>query len=115
MAGDTDGERDIYLHRLRARTAAPDPTPTPTPTATGARPPRRPAPRPRPAVTLRGEAAFARGTANDLYLACTTLDLYLVDVLPAGQRVAVTGAADLRLAGQTVQILLDGKRVGQRR
>ena len=63
-------------------------------------------------MTLRGEAAFARGTANDLYLACTTLDLYLIDVLPAGGRVAVSGAADLRLAGQTAQILLDGKPVG---
>ena len=64
-------------------------------------------------MTLRGEAAFARGTANDLYLACTTLDLFLVDVLPAGRRVAVTGAADLRLAGQTAEILLDGRRVGR--
>ena len=63
-------------------------------------------------MTVRGDAAFARGTANDLYLACTTLDLYLVDVLPAGKRVAVTGAADLRLAGQTAQILLDGKPSG---
>ena len=34
-------------------------------------------------------------------------------MLPAGRRVAVTGAADLRLAGRTVEILLDGSRVGR--
>ncbi len=64
-------------------------------------------------VTVRGEAAFTNGTANDLYLACTKLDLLLVDVLPAARgTVWVTGAADLRLKGQTVDILLDGRRVG---
>ena len=56
-----------------------------------------------------------QGTANDLYLACTTLDLFLVDVLPAGRKVAVTGAADLRLAGRTADILLDGRKVGTAR
>lgn len=62
--------------------------------------------------TVRGDLAFTQGTANDLYLACTKLDLLLIDVLPAGSRtVSVTGAADLRLAGQTAEILLDGKRV----
>lgn len=63
-------------------------------------------------TTVRGAEAFTKGTANDLYLACTKLDLYLVDVLPAGAKVAVTGAADLRLAGKTADILLDGVRVG---
>ena len=67
---------------------------------------------PREPATIRGDEAFVTGTANDLYLACTTLDVYLVDVLPAGRKVAVTGAADLRLRGRTVAILLDGKRVG---
>ncbi len=115
VSGDTDGQLDVYSHRYVPRTGGggPTPTPTPTPTATPADPgPPLPPPPPRAKVTLRGEAAFARGTANDLYLACTTLDLYLIDVLPAGKRVAVTGAADLRLAGQTAQILLDGKPVG---
>ena len=115
VSGDTDGQLDVYSHRYVPRTGGggPTPTPTPTPTATPADPgPALPPPPPRAKVTLRGEAAFARGTANDLYLACTTLDLYLIDVLPAGKRVAVTGAADLRLAGQTAQILLDGKPVG---
>jgi hypothetical protein len=65
---------------------------------------------------VRGDAAFTEGTSNDLYLACTKLDLLLIDVLPAGGRkVSVTGTADLRLAGQTAQILLDGKRVGSAR
>ncbi len=63
-------------------------------------------------TTIRGTEAFTKGTANDLYLACTKLDLYLVDVLPAGSKVAVTGAADLRLKGRRVDILLDGRRVG---
>ena len=110
VSSDTDGQLDVYLHRY-VPGAGPPPTPTPTPSPTaapgGSGPPAVPA-----KVTLRGAAAFARGTANDLYLACTTLDLYLVDVLPAGRRVAVTGAADLRLAGRTADILLDGKRVG---
>lgn len=65
-------------------------------------------------TTIRGDEAFTRGTANDLYLACTKLDLYLVDVLPAGRtKVSVTGAADLRLRGRTLEILLDGRRVGR--
>ena len=63
--------------------------------------------------TVRGDVAFSQGTSNDLYLACTKLDLLLIDVLPAGAgKVSVTGSADLRLAGQTTTILLDGKRVG---
>ena len=112
VSADTDGQLDIYAHRYVPR-AGGGSTPTPTPSATATPAPAPPAPpAARPAATLRGEAAFVRGTANDLYLACTTLDLYLVDVLPAGRRVAVTGAADLRLAGQTAQILLDGKPVG---
>jgi hypothetical protein len=74
----------------------PAPVPTPTP----------------PRATIRGDQAFVLGTANDLYLACTKLDLYLIDVLPAGKQVSVTGAADLRLAGQTVDLLLDGRKVG---
>ena len=66
--------------------------------------------------TVRGDAAFAQGTANDLYLACTTLDVVLIDVLPAGRRrVSVTGTADLRLAGRTAGILLGGRRVGSAR
>jgi Tol biopolymer transport system component len=112
VADDTDGQNDVYLHRLGPGGTTPTPTPTPAPPAA----PGGPAPAPpatSAAVTLRGAAAFARGTANDLYLACTTLDLYLVDVLPAGRRVSVTGAADLRLAGQTADILLDGRRVGR--
>jgi hypothetical protein len=63
--------------------------------------------------TVRGDVAFSQGSSNDLYLACTKLDLLLIDVLPAGPRkVSVTGTADLRLSGQTAEILLDGKRVG---
>jgi Tol biopolymer transport system component len=113
VSGDTDGDLDIYLHRyVPGSGGGPTPTPTPTATPAGGGPPPPALPAPPAAVTVRGDAAFARGTANDLYLACTTLDLYLVDVLPAGKRVAVTGAADLRLAGQTAQILLDGKPVG---
>jgi hypothetical protein len=73
-------------------------------------------PVPAPAVadqTVRGEQAFSQGTSNDLYLACTKLDLLLIDVLPAGpSKVSVTGTADLRLAGATAEILLDGRRVG---
>ena len=112
VADDTDNQFDLYLHRMGSGTTpTPTATPSPTPTATGTAPPPAP-PAPPARATLRGDAAFVQGTANDLYLACTTLDLYLVDVLPAGRRVAVTGAADLRLAGQTVQILLDGKPVG---
>ena len=88
-----------------------------TPTA----PPQTPAPPSGPPAsppadtnteTVRGPEAFTQGTSNDLYLACTRLDLQLIDVLPAGRRVSVTGTADVRLAGQTVEILLDGKRVG---
>ena len=110
VADDTDGQSDVYLHRLGPGT---NPTPSPTPSATAAPPAAPASPSAPPArATLRGDAAFARGTANDLYLACTTLDLYLVDVLPARGRVLVTGAADLRLAGRTAEILLDGKRVG---
>ena len=105
VSSDTDNQLDLYLRRAGGG-AGPAPTPTPAPGG-GAPPPATPAP-----TTLRGGAAFERGTANDLYLACTTLDLYLVDVLPAGRRVAVTGAADLRLAGRTAEIVLDGKRVG---
>jgi Tol biopolymer transport system component len=113
VSGDTDGELDIYLHRyVPGSGGGPTPTPTPTATPAGGGPPPPALPAPPAAVTVRGDAAFARGTANDLYLACTTLDLYLIDVLPAGKRVAVTGAADLRLAGQTAQILLDGRPVG---
>ena len=64
--------------------------------------------------TVRGDVAFTQGASNDLYLACTKLDLLLIDVLPAGRRtVSVTGTADLRLAGETADILLDGKRVGR--
>lgn len=64
--------------------------------------------------TIRGAAAFTDGTPNDVYMACTKLDLWLVDVLPAGStRVSVVGAADLRLKGRTADILLDGKRVGR--
>jgi hypothetical protein len=70
--------------------------------------------------TIRGDAAFTEGTANDLYLACTRLDLWLIDVLPrGGRRVHVSGAADLRLVGRTVEILIGqrapGKRVGRAR
>jgi hypothetical protein len=88
-------------------------------------PPPPPAPKPTPPPvasprtgsvdqTVRGDAAFTQGASNDLYLACTKLDLLLIDVLPAGRRtVSVTGTADLRLAGETADILLDGKRVGR--
>jgi Tol biopolymer transport system component len=105
---DTDNQNDLYLRGLGGSS---NPPPTPPPVGGGGGPAPAP-PATLPKATLRGDAAFVRGTANDLYLACTTLDLYLIDVLPAGRRVAVTGAADLRLVGQTVQILLDGKRVG---
>ena len=68
---------------------------------------------PPPAQTIRGDRAFSDGSPNDLYLACTKLDLYLVDVLPAANgKVGVSGAADLRLAGRTVEILRDGQPVG---
>ena len=70
--------------------------------------------------TIRGTPAFTQGTANDLYLACTRLDLLLVDVLPRGRnRIFISGAADLRLVGRTVQIFLGqrgpGVRVGTTR
>jgi fibronectin-binding autotransporter adhesin len=75
--------------------------------STASPPPAKPAEQ-----TVRGDVAFTQGSSNDLYLACTKLDLLLIDVLPAGARkVSVTGTADLRLAGQTAEILLDGKRV----
>ena len=51
-------------------------TPTPTPT---------PMPTPTP-ITIRGDQAFVLGWSNDLYLACTNLDLYLIDVLPRAAR-----------------------------
>ena len=92
VADDTDGESDLYLHRFVPGGGGPGPSPTatataaPTATATAS-----PTPAPPPAVqTIRGDPAFVQGTANDLYLACTKLDLYLVDVLPAGRRVSVT-------------------------
>jgi hypothetical protein len=110
VAPDNDTEFDMYLRGLGGGGGG---NPTPTPTAPPGGAGSTPAPPPPAArVTVRGDAAFTQGTANDLYLACTKLDLYLIDVLPAGRRVSVTGAADLRLVGQTVEILLDGKRVG---
>ncbi len=118
-ADDTDGAADLYLHHFVAGGGpGPTPTATATPTAPTAQPPvatPTPAPPAPPAQTIRGEQAFVQGTANDLYLACTTLDLFLVDVLPAGRKVAVTGAADLRFAGRTADILLDGRKVGTAR
>jgi hypothetical protein len=97
----------------------PPPDPGPPPVQPPSTPPSKPAPpalaapATQPDQTVRGDAAFTEGTANDLYLACTKLDLLLIDVLPAGAHaVSVTGTADLRLAGQTAAILLDGKRVG---
>lgn len=100
-----------------ASPAPPAPAPAPAAPTAPAAPAAPAAPLAPPAVqTIRGDQAFEQGTANDLYLACTRLDLILIDVLPAGRtRVSVTGAADLRLAGQTVDILLDGKRVGSAR
>jgi hypothetical protein len=50
--------------------------------------------------TIRGEPAFTEGTANDLYLACTRLDLLLIDVV--------------RLVGQTVEIFLGQRAPGVR-
>ena len=65
--------------------------------------------------TIRGTPAFTQGTANDLYLACTKLDLLLVDVLPRGRtRIHISGAADLRLVGRTVQIFLGQRAPGVR-
>ena len=65
--------------------------------------------------TIRGTPAFTQGTANDLYLACTRLDLLLVDVLPRGRRrIHISGAADLRLVGRTVQIFLGQRSPGVR-
>jgi hypothetical protein len=99
---------------------APAPAPSPSPSAAPSTVPPAssssvspPRPVKQEDQTVRGDAAFTEGTSNDLYLACTKLDLLLIDVLPAGGgKVSVTGTADLRLAGQTAQILLDGKRVG---
>jgi hypothetical protein len=45
-------------------------------------------------------------TANDLALSCTTRRLVLVDVLTQGSRVKLLGAADRKLAGQTVSLRL---------
>ncbi len=45
-------------------------------------------------------------TANDLALACTKRRLVLVDVLTQGSRVKLLGAADRKLAGQTVSLRL---------
>lgn len=45
-------------------------------------------------------------SANDLALACTTRRLVLVDVLTVGSRVKFLGAADRKLAGQTVKLRL---------
>ena len=85
---------------------------SPTPPAPQPAPPADPAPEPE--ATVRGEVAFSQGTSNDLYLACTKLDLLLIDVLPARRgKVSVTGTADLRLVGQTAQILRDGKPAGK--
>jgi hypothetical protein len=107
--------------------AAPPPPPPADPPPADPPPPAAPAPQQQtpaavppapqepaaPTETIRGEQAFEQGTANDLYLACTRLDLLLIDVLPAaGRRVSVTGSADLRLVGRTVEIALDGRRVG---
>jgi hypothetical protein len=91
--------------------ATPSPTPTPTQAPAPSTSPPVPTQAP-PRATIRGDRAFVLGSANDLYLACTKLDLQLIDVLPAGKRVSITGAADLRLAGQTVDLLLDGRNVG---
>jgi hypothetical protein len=85
----------------------------PPPTSGSSSSPPAPTPATPDDQTVRGDIAFTQGTSNDLYLACTKLDLLLIDVLPAGARtVSVTGTADLRLVGQTAAILLDGKRVG---
>ena len=98
--GDPDG---FVEGPVRSFTLTATQTPTPPPTQTP----------PTNVVTIRGDEAFSRGTSNDLYLACTRLDVYLIDVLPAGPgSVWVTGAADLRLKGRSVTISFDGRRVG---
>jgi hypothetical protein len=81
--------------------------------------PKAPASPPRPSPTntdqqtVRGTEAFSEGTSNDVLLACTTLDVILIDVLPAsGGKVSVTGTADVKLAGKTADILRDGAKVG---
>jgi hypothetical protein len=95
-------------------TASPAPAPPPPPAPKPADPPTTSPPTQPVAQTVRGDVAFTQGAANDLYLACTKLDLLLIDVLPAGRRtVSVTGTADLRLAGETADILLDGRAVGR--
>ena len=102
--GDPDGyvEGPTRTFTLTGTPAPTTPTTPTTPTVPSATP-----------ATIRGAEAFVKGTANDLYLACTTLDVYLIDVLPAGKdSVWITGAADLRLTGRTVTISLDGRRVG---
>ena len=90
-----------------------NPPSSPPASSPASSPPASPPPAKAADQTVRGDAAFTEGTANDLYLACTKLDLLLIDVLPASaSKVSVTGTADLRLAGQTAEILLDGKKVG---
>jgi hypothetical protein len=124
-AGSADAESSALVPTA-SPTPTPTPTPSPTPSPAPSSPPAPSGPSPTPppssspgstsqsdGQTVRGDMAFSQGTSNDLYLACTKLDLLLIDVLPAGARaVSVTGAADLRLVGRTAEILLDGERVG---
>lgn len=85
-----------------------------SPPAASPSPPSPPPPPPPAEATIRGVEAFTAGDSNDLYLACTKRDVLLIDVLRSGARkVSVTGTADLRLAGRSAEIRLDGKLVGR--
>ena len=64
------------------------PAAPPAPPSRETPPPVTPRPTGSAQQTVRGDAAFTQGAANDLYLACTKLDLLLIDVLPAGRRYA---------------------------
>jgi hypothetical protein len=118
--GSTSADSNAVLPTAVPQTHQ-DPPPPPTHSGTPATPPplsassssTPPPVAPSSEQTVRGDVAFTQGSSNDLYLACTKLDLLLIDVLPAGaSKVSVTGTADMRLAGQTTEILLGGKRVG---
>ena len=118
LPGDGDERRRQRVRRLeRGRVPRRRPRrPAASAPAAGHLRPRHRARRRPPSQTIRGDAAFTQGTSSDLYLACTRLDLRSSTCSrPAARRVSVTGVADLRLAGQTAEILLDGKRVGTRR
>jgi uncharacterized repeat protein (TIGR01451 family) len=111
---------------IASGTATPTPTATtdPTATATATR-------TPTPTATTSAVTPTATATAvvtptptaspdqfevlgeSELFLSCAKLRIALIDVLKKGHRVRITGVATRHVfAGKTVDVLLDGRKVG---